>query len=103
MKMNKEVTELILNGGIIVSSQTHTVQSHLIRMPKGKFIKDDTSPIWGVREFEFVIIEDFYDDGILRIATYYNDTLARAKKKLYAQHEERCFNVYRKRLNKENA
>jgi hypothetical protein len=85
LKLDQKVTQLLLNGGTIVESRvginrqnkTHFVG--LIRMPKGKFIKDTREgELYENNSFEYAIIEnlwheDKYESKDLKEA--YNDVV----------------------------
>jgi len=79
LKLDQKVTQLLLNGGAIVSShvginkknRTHFVG--LIRMPKGKFIKDTREgELYENNYFEYAIIENLWHDDFLENKTIEN-------------------------------
>ena len=70
LKLDQKVTQLLLNGGTIVSShvginrknRTHFVG--LIRMPKGKFIADTREgKLYENNSFEYAIIENLWHNN----------------------------------------
>ena len=67
LKLDQKVTQLLLNGGTIVSShvginrQNRTHFVGWIRMPKGKFIKDTREgELYKNNSFEYAIIENLW-------------------------------------------
>tara|TARA_R100000789_G_C2879267_1_gene113949 strand:+ start:193 stop:507 length:315 start_codon:yes stop_codon:yes gene_type:complete len=101
MRTSGEVNNLFLKGGKVVHSETHTLKTYLIRMPKEEFIKD-ISETWGTRYFEYVLVENLLKPNELIIAKYLNNSLSGARKIAVKDHEERCYYVYSKERNLTN-
>tara|TARA_R110000803_G_scaffold59248_2_gene117768 strand:+ start:137 stop:454 length:318 start_codon:yes stop_codon:yes gene_type:complete len=93
----KEVQQILFNGGQIVKTITPTDDGGknttiLIRMPKGKFIKDDRKgELYEDNYFEYLICQDFCELGTVQLMSYTNDSLLQAKKITLAKHVERTY------------
>ena len=99
MQFNKEVNELILKGGKMVHNETYTSTTYLMRMPKGSYIQDYRDGQEN-NYFEFVVIGDLSNNGILVVESYHNNTLRGAKKIMNESHTEKCARIWRKENNK---
>lgn len=95
MKFSKEVNELFLKGGAVVWKDTFKTNTFLIRMPKGKLIKDDRKE-YENNFFEYVIAGDYYGDDFICIETHLNNTLGGAKKRMILNHSEKCSAIWSK-------
>ncbi len=84
IKLNDQVTQLFLrHKAQVVASWTYTIETYLLRMPKGKRIEFEG------REFEFIYVQNYgAEKDTLYIAGYYNGTLAEAKKFTKSVHDE---------------
>jgi len=107
-KFTKQVTDLLIQGGTIVKTmqedeKLESLFTGLIRMPKGKFIKDDR---YEDNYFEYVIIQnskEYSSDRLnpISVIQYGNDHLATMKVRVRKEHSKDLNYIYNRRWRRE--
>ena len=93
LKYDNEVIELFLNGGQLILTEKFTkpAVTHLVRMPKGKFVEFN-GELW-----EYIFIQNYVSDDVISIAGYKNGGLADVKQRTSIEYAQLCAPIYRAR------
>jgi len=96
LTMSNELQSLLLNGGkIVFTDSLFGKTTILVRMPKGKEIKDDRIGKEN-NSFEYVYAQNYLNDSILDVAGYQKGGLREVKKRTYQEHLDIVAPVIRK-------
>tara|TARA_R110000822_G_scaffold297606_1_gene420244 strand:- start:620 stop:907 length:288 start_codon:yes stop_codon:yes gene_type:complete len=95
MKFSQELQELFLKGAQVVYSQAvynyssqYKTQVHLLRMPKGMFIKDERQgELYKNNAFEFVKVENYRIKDLFQVSGYISGDLRSVKKEIRLEKE----------------
>ena len=90
--LSAELTSHILEGGTVIKTENY-IENHivgLVRMPKGKFI-DGTLVGQPDTTYEYMLVSTRKGDGVLKVNTYFNDSLAYAKKMVSTYYHDTAY------------